>query len=148
MQNLLANSHSLIKQNISLYLLLGTSLVAQTIKTSAYNAGEWGVIPVSGRSPGEGNGEPLQCSCLENPMDRRANTAVHLCSLVPWGNLYIFHQWNSRMVMWSIGGKQVMWCFDISHTAICLSVCLSIYLSHHHHNASTEVECVSKTGKS
>ena len=31
-----------------------------------------GVIPGSGRSPGEGNGYPLHCSCLENPMDQRA----------------------------------------------------------------------------
>ena len=31
-----------------------------------------GSIPGSGRSPGEGNGNPLQCSCLENPMDRGA----------------------------------------------------------------------------
>ena len=42
-------------------------------KQSAYNAGAAGnsdLIPGSGRSPGEGNGNPLQCSCLENPMDR------------------------------------------------------------------------------
>ena len=32
--------------------------------------GEMGLIPVSGRSPGEGNGNPLQYSCLDNPMDR------------------------------------------------------------------------------
>ena len=31
-----------------------------------------GSIPGSGRSPGEGHGDPLQCSCLENPMDRGA----------------------------------------------------------------------------
>ena len=37
---------------------------------SAYNAGHLGSIPRSGRSPGEGNGNPLQYSCLENPMDR------------------------------------------------------------------------------
>ena len=36
------------------------------------NAGELGSIPGSGRSPGEGNGNPLQYSCLENPMDRGA----------------------------------------------------------------------------
>ena len=36
---------------------------------SAYNAGDLGSIPGSGRSPGEGNGKPLQYSCLENPMD-------------------------------------------------------------------------------
>ena len=38
-------------------------------KVSAYNAGGPGSIPGSGRSPGEGNGNPLQFSCLENPMD-------------------------------------------------------------------------------
>ena len=38
-------------------------------KASAYNAGDLGSIPGLGRSPGEGNGNPLQYSCLENPMD-------------------------------------------------------------------------------
>ena len=37
-------------------------------KASAYNAGDPGSIPGSGRSLGEGNGNPLQYSCLENPM--------------------------------------------------------------------------------
>ena len=41
-------------------------------KVSAYSAGDPGSIPGSGRSPGEGNGNPLQYSCLENPMDRGA----------------------------------------------------------------------------
>ena len=47
----------------------GTSLVAQTVKRLAYNAGDLGSIPGSGRYSGEGNGNPLQYSCLENPMD-------------------------------------------------------------------------------
>ena len=38
-------------------------------KASAYNAGDPGSVPRSGRSPGEGNGNLLQYSCLENPMD-------------------------------------------------------------------------------
>ena len=38
-------------------------------KASACNAGDLGLIPVSGRSPGEGNGNPPQYSCLENSMD-------------------------------------------------------------------------------
>ena len=38
-------------------------------KASAYNAGDLGSIPGSGRSSREGNGNPLQYSCLENPMD-------------------------------------------------------------------------------
>ena len=39
-------------------------------KASAYNAGDPGPIPGLGRSSGEGNGNPLQHSCLENPLDR------------------------------------------------------------------------------
>ena len=40
------------------------------VKASASNAGDPASIPGSGRSPGEGNGYPLQYSCLENPLDR------------------------------------------------------------------------------
>ena len=39
------------------------------VKASACNVGDPGLIPGSGRSPGEGNGNPLQYSCLENPME-------------------------------------------------------------------------------
>jgi len=39
-------------------------------KESACNAGDLGLITGSGRSPGEGNGNPLQCSCLDNYMKR------------------------------------------------------------------------------
>ena len=42
------------------------------VKASACNAGNPGLIPGLGRSPGEGNGNPLQYSCLENPMERGA----------------------------------------------------------------------------
>ena len=41
------------------------------VKASASNAGDRGSIPGSGRSPGEGNGNPLQYYCLENPMDEK-----------------------------------------------------------------------------
>jgi len=41
-------------------------------KASTYNEGDLGSIPESGRSPEEGNGNPLQYSCLENHMDRGA----------------------------------------------------------------------------
>ena len=47
-------------------------------KESTCNAGDPGLIPESGRSPGVGNGSPLQYSCLENPMDGGAWwAAVH-----------------------------------------------------------------------
>ena len=42
------------------------------VKNPPANAGEIGLMPESGRSPGEGNGKPLQYSCLGNPMDREA----------------------------------------------------------------------------
>ena len=42
------------------------------VKESACNEGDLGLIPGWGRSPGEGNGNPLQYSCLENPMDGEA----------------------------------------------------------------------------
>ena len=45
-------------------------------KESACQAGDAGSVPGSGRSPGEGNGNPLQYSCLGNPTDRGAWWAV------------------------------------------------------------------------
>ena len=42
------------------------------VKNPPVNAGDAGLIPGSGRSPGEGHGYPLLYSCLENPMDRGA----------------------------------------------------------------------------
>ena len=47
-----------------LYLTVGSDS-----KASTYDAGDLDLIPGSGTSPGEGNGNPLQYSCLENPMD-------------------------------------------------------------------------------
>ena len=51
------------------------------VKNLPFNAGDTGSIPGSGRAPGEGNGNPLQYSCLENFMDRGAWRAI-----VPWGH--------------------------------------------------------------
>ena len=50
-------------------------------KASACSRGDPGLIPGSGRTPGEGNGHPLQYSCLENPMDGRSPVGYH-----PWGH--------------------------------------------------------------
>ena len=49
-------------------------------KDSACNAGDLVLIPGLGRFPGEGNGNPLQYFCLENPIDRRS-----LVGYSPWG---------------------------------------------------------------
>ena len=55
-------------------------------KASVHNARDLGSIPGSGRFPGEGNGNPLQYSCLENPMHRGA-----WCRLLPMGSQRVGH---------------------------------------------------------
>ena len=57
-----------IREDLSKYSFPGGS----DGKASACNVGDLGSIPGSGRSPGKGNGNPLQHSCLENPMDGEA----------------------------------------------------------------------------
>ena len=54
---------------ISKYISIKGFPGGSEIKNLSVNAGDAGLIPGSGRSPGEGNGNPLQYSCLENPMD-------------------------------------------------------------------------------
>ena len=56
--------------NMFIYVI---SLVAQTVKMSAYSVRDLGLIPGLGRSPGERNGNPLQYFCLENLMDEGAS---------------------------------------------------------------------------
>ena len=55
-----------------MFTMYRASLVVQMVKNLPAYAGDLGSIPGSGRSPREGNGNPLQYSCLENPMDRGA----------------------------------------------------------------------------
>ena len=56
----------------------GNFLVAQAVKNLLANTGDPSLIPGSGGSPGEGNGNPLQYSCLGNPMERGAwRATVH-----------------------------------------------------------------------
>ena len=51
-------------------------LVVKNLPANAGDVRDSGLIPDSGRSPGEGHGNPLQYSCLENPMDRGASWAT------------------------------------------------------------------------
>ena len=68
------NVNSWKTTNIQEYQLPGGSVV----KSLPANAGDAGLVPGSGTSPGKGNGNPLQCSCLENPRDREAwRATVH-----------------------------------------------------------------------
>ena len=63
-------------------------------KASACNAGDLGLIFGSGRFPGEGNGKPLQYSCLENSMDARAWWATVHGVAKSWTQLSNFTHWS------------------------------------------------------
>ena len=63
---------------VCVYMYMAGFPCSSVGKEPACNAGDLGLIPGSGRSPAEGNGNPLQYSCLENPMDRGAwQATVH-----------------------------------------------------------------------
>ena len=75
----------LVKKFVQVFLYDVTEKPEQTFqliqdgsdgKASVYNAGDLGSSPGLGRSPGKGNGNPLQYDCLENPMDRGAWQAI------------------------------------------------------------------------
>ena len=89
-------------------------------KESACNAGDPGWIPGSGRSPGEGNGNPLQHPCLGNPTDRGARWAkVH-------GLARVGHDLMTKplttTVCWSISMTLYLSCL-----CVCVCVCVCIY---------------------
>ena len=75
---------------VHLYLLLSTRGGSE-VKVSAHNAGDLGSIPGSGRSPGEGHGNPLQYSCLENPMDGESYGWRSLGGLQSMGSQRVGH---------------------------------------------------------
>ena len=58
------------------------ALVVKNLPANAGDAREVGLIPGLGRFPGIGNGNPLQYSCLGNPMDRGAWRAIHVATRV------------------------------------------------------------------
>ena len=66
-------------------------------KQSAFNMGDLGSIPGSGRSPGEGNAYPFQYSCLENSIDRGAwqATNLHCCK--------VEHNWTTNTTTYCVG---------------------------------------------
>ena len=76
-------------------------------KASAYNARDPGSIPESGRSPGKGNGNPLQYSYLENPMDRGACRATVHGVTKSWTWLSPYWSWSSNTL--------ATWCEELTH---------------------------------
>ena len=83
------NRHNIIKQLYSNKGFPG----GLEVKASAWNAGDTGSIPGLGKCPGEGNGNPVHNSCLENPMDRGTwRAAVHGVTRVghTYKHIYIY----------------------------------------------------------
>ena len=64
----------IVSENVPRFLCLSclSSITSRDLPASAGTSGDVGSVPGLGRSPGGGHGNPLQCSCLENPMDRGA----------------------------------------------------------------------------
>ena len=83
-------------------------MVAQLVKESTCNAGDTSLIPGSGRSPGEGNGNGLQYSCLENPTDRGAWRATVYEVTKSW-------TWPKRLSMRAGYRQFQLW---LSHVAL------------------------------
>ena len=83
------------------------SLGAQMVGNTPANSGDVGMSPGWGRSPGEGSGNPLQSSCLENPMDRGAwRATVHgVAKSQTWVSNEHLHP---RQSLWVLRGSA--WC--------------------------------------
>ena len=81
------NVSALERRLVLLLMGLPHSTVVKDLPANAGDPGDAGSVPESGRSPGGGNGDPLQCSCLENPMVRGA-----------WGSIvYVVEKsWTDR----------------------------------------------------
>ena len=99
------------------------------VKASACNAGDLGLIPGSGRSPGEGNGNPLQYSCLENPMDwgawwatvhRVAKSRTRLSDFTSLNQqgLTVYHRELCSTFCYILSGKRT---WKRIHTCICIT---------------------------
>ena len=91
--------------------------VVKNLPASAEDTRDEGLIPGSGRPPGVGNGNPLQYSCLENPMDRGAWQATVHRVAQSWTRL----KWLSRHII-------TYWlkfiCWHIDQCPVCLSLSL------------------------
>ena len=83
------------------YLIRGIDFPCSSVsKESACSAGDPGSIPGSGRSPGEGNGNPLQYPCLENLMDGRAWGAAVM------GSQRVGHDWAANTYLLILESKK------------------------------------------
>ena len=79
---------------------------------SACNVGDMGLIPGSGRDPGEGHGNPLQYSCLEDPMDRGAWWATDHGVAKSWTRHgWVWESFEYYSALSSVEGSSYQWTF-------------------------------------
>ena len=110
----------------------GASQVVLVVKRLPANAGDGrdaASIPGSGRSPGGGHGNPLQCPCLENPLDRGVHVVQqsqtwlkHLSTCDSHGNLYGTFI-KSRAPLWVL----CLYLYRLSHTPQVVDSCMTPY---------------------
>ena len=114
------------------------------VKNPPVNSGDTGSIPGSGRSPGEGNSSPLQCSYLENPMDRGAwwvavhgvaKTQTQLSDLHSTSFLVQRHVHRLRGTLIWVMGKEHLPLFTIFGNIKRVMLSLKIIPDYAHHSA-------------
>ena len=99
--------------------------VVKNVPASARDEGDTGSIPGSGRSPGEGNGDPLQYSCLKNPVDRGAWWATVHGTEKSWA-------WLSDWAFWEVSFKKEHVLFERNLRKFNLLLLLLIFKSWGH----------------
>ena len=81
------------KLQMSFYRASQVALVVKILPANAWDIRNGGSVPGLERSPGEGNDNPLQCSCLGNPLDRGAQRVQH-----DWAEAYIFYRSGLQVI--------------------------------------------------
>ena len=101
--------------------------MAQTVKAPVCNAGDPGSIPGSGKAPGEGNGNSLQYSCLENSMDRGAwwDTVDSVTKGMHKSNLYniTISYFTAGLDYYHVEYKLFYSCYCCSFDKLCPTLC-------------------------
>ena len=101
-------------------------LVVKNLPANAGDIRDSGLIPGSGKSPGEGHGNPLQYSCLENPMDRGASWATIHRVAKSWTRLKCLSTHTCKAL--PIYKTRIRWILNFSILPLTISLSLSIYL--------------------
>ena len=91
-------------------------------KASVYNVRDLGSTPGLGRFPGEGNGNPLQYSCLENPMEGGA-----WCRLLSVGSQRVRHDWVTSLSQYILIYPWVYYMCISKHINVCIYLCVCVY---------------------